>query len=112
MSATEASTGFRFGFIMEQTLGHVTHYRNMRAAIDGDPAADAGWYPLTFPPHGPLETLPLLRSNWSARAGLRTWRLLVRHHATRQYDALFFHTQVTTLLSTGIIRRVPTIISL
>src|SRR5689334_4234438 len=112
MSAAAASMGFRFGFIMEQTLGHVTHYRNMRAAIDADPAVDAAWYPLTFPAHGPLETLPLLRSNWSARASLRAWRLLARHHAAQHYDALFFHTQVTTLLSVGIMRRVPTIISL
>lgn len=101
----------RFAFVMEQTLGHVTHYRNMRAAIDMASTVDASWYPLTFPPRGTLETLPVMRSNWSVRASFRAWRTLTSHDATR-YDALFFHTQVTTLLCTRLMHRVPSIISL
>ncbi len=102
----------RFGFVMEQTLGHVTHYKNLRAAVDADPAVEATWYPLGFPPRGSLETLPPIRRNWSARASLRARRLLTRDSACERYDALLFHTQVTTLLSIPLMRRVPTVISL
>src|SRR5690349_20887361 len=85
----------RYGFVMEQTLGHVTHCKNLRSVIDADPQVQATWYPLTFPPCGTLETLPLLRSNWSMRASLRARRTLAHAEAEKHYDVLFFHTQVT-----------------
>ncbi len=111
MTATN-SHPYRFGFVMEQTLGHVTHYKNMRATIDDERDVEASWYPLAFPPRGTLETLPPLRDNWSVRSSLRARRALARDGARDRYDALFFHTQVTTLLSAGLMRRVPTVISL
>lgn len=101
----------RFGFVMEQTLGHVTHYRNMRATIDADPSVNATWYPLAFPPRGTLETLPVLRDNWSMRASMRARRALA-HDGAGRFDALFFHTQVTTLLCVELMRRIPSVISL
>jgi len=101
----------RLGFLMEQTLGHVTHYRNLRAAVDADPRARAAWYPLGFPPRGSLETLPPLRNNWTARGSLRARRLLPPALAT-SHDALFFHTQTITVLSRATIARVPSVISL
>ncbi len=110
--AAVSSRPYRFGFVMEQTLGHVTHYKNMRAAIDNERDVEASWYPLTFSPRGTLETLPPMRGNWSVRSSLRARRVLARDSARDRYDALFFHTQVTTLLSTGLMRRVPTVISL
>lgn len=100
----------RYCFVMEQTLGHVTHYKNLRAAVEADPRVAATWIPLAFPPRGTLETLPLVRSNWSARASLRARRLLAR--PPERYDALFFHSQVTALFSTAQMRRIPTVISL
>ncbi len=103
---------YRFAFVMEQTLGHVTHYRNLRAAVDADPAVDASWYPLGFPPRGALETLPPVRGNWSVRSSLRARRLLARDGAASRYDALFFHTQVTTLFNAPLMARVPAVISL
>lgn len=97
---------------MEQTLGHVTHYRNLRAAIVADDTIQADWYPLHFAPRGTLETLPPLRNNWSARASWRAQRLLRDDCVSNRFDAIFFHTQVTTLLSIGLMTRVPTVISL
>jgi glycosyltransferase involved in cell wall biosynthesis len=102
----------RFAFVMEQTLGHVTHYRNMRSTVDSDSSILATWLPLAFPSDGALENLPVLRSNWSVRASVRARRVLRQHHAARSYQALFFHTQVTTLLCTGLMRRVPAVVSL
>lgn len=102
---------FRFGFVMEQTLGHVTHYTNLRAGVDAEGNVEASWYPLTFTPQHWSERLPLLRSNWSARASVRARRALA-HGRASDHDALFFHTQVTTLLCAPLMRRVPTVISL
>jgi glycosyltransferase involved in cell wall biosynthesis len=102
----------RVAFIMEQTLGHVTHYRNMRSTIDADATVRATWLPLAFSTQGTLENLPILRSNWSARASTRARRVLRQHRPATSYQALYFHTQVTTLLCTGLMRRVPSVVSL
>lgn len=112
MNRTENNDTRRFGFVMEQTLGHVTHYRNMRATIDAAPAVAATWYPLVFAPSGTVETLPGVRDNWSIRASMRARRMLAADNAVSRYDAFFFHTQVSTLLCTGLMRRVPTVVSL
>ena len=103
---------YRFGFVMEQTLGHVSHYRNLRAAIDAEPDVRATWYPIAFAPQGRVEHLPLLRSNWSLRASWRVWRTLAPERANHLHDALFFHTQVSTLLCPPLMRRVPAVVSL
>lgn len=102
----------RLAFVMEQTLGHVTHYTNLRTALDADPHVDTAWYPLPFVPAGPLWRLPVLGSNWSARASLLARLALARDRAAERYDTIFFHTQVTTLLSAGLMRRMPSVISL
>jgi glycosyltransferase involved in cell wall biosynthesis len=54
-----------------------------------------------------------LRSNWTLQAGLQT-RSILRdlHRRCGGLDALFFHTQVTAVLSPDWLRRVPSIISL
>ncbi|MGI8968682.1 MAG: glycosyltransferase family 4 protein [Chloroflexota bacterium] len=102
----------RFGFVMEQTLGHVTHYRNLRATVDSDPSIRATWFPVPFEPASRIEALPPLVGNWSARASWHAARALREDNASRHFDALFFHTQVSTLLSAGLMRRVPSVISL
>jgi len=108
---SDAPQGPGLGFLMEQTLGHVTHYRNLRAGVDADRRVRAAWYPLGFPPRGSLETLPPLRANWTVRGSLRARRLLPPSLAAG-HDALFFHTQTITVLSRATIARVPSVISL
>src|SRR6185312_6886824 len=84
----------------------------MRSAIDTDSTVQATWLPLTYPPQGLIETLPLVRSNWSVRASMRARQILKRHNTAKTCEALYFHTQVITLLSTGMLRRIPSVISL
>ncbi|HLJ69541.1 MAG TPA: glycosyltransferase family 4 protein [Chloroflexota bacterium] len=97
---------------MEQTLGHVTHYQNLRGAIDSAPHIATSWFPLPFEATGLTAMLPLVKSNWSARASWQAWQALQFGRGANRYDAVFFHTQVTTLLSTRLMRRVPAVISL
>src|SRR5581483_7359690 len=100
----------RVAFVMEQTLGHVTHARNLRAVLDRCSAIDPVWLPIPFEVHGPARLLPLYRGNWSVRASWRARRAL--RPVAGSLDALFFHTQVTSLFSVDLMRRIPTVISL
>lgn len=93
-------------------MGHGTHYRNLLRYVQQDTSVAPVWMPLPFAPSGLLTALPLIRSNWSARASLLARRAAARNHRQHTLDALFFHTQVTTLLAGPLMRKVPTIISL
>jgi glycosyltransferase involved in cell wall biosynthesis len=102
----------RVAIVMEQTLGHVTHFRNLRQASDGYPDLAPTWLPIPFDVRGPARLVPVLRSNWSVRASWRARRALARALRASPHHALLFHTQVTALFSVGLMRRVPTVISL
>jgi hypothetical protein len=105
-------TPLRVAFCMEQTLGHVTHSRNLRSVIDAQDRVKATWLPIPFDTSGAARVVPLLRSNWSVRASWRARRALGRALNRADHDALFFHSQVTSLFSIDLMRRYPTIVSL
>ncbi|MBI4494748.1 MAG: glycosyltransferase family 4 protein [Chloroflexi bacterium] len=105
-------TQIRAAFVMEQTLGHVTHFRNLRDAAAEYTDLLPTWLPIPFEVRGPACLLPLLGSNWSARASWRARRALGLALASTPHDALVFHTQVTALFSLDLVRRLPAIVSL
>jgi glycosyltransferase involved in cell wall biosynthesis len=105
------------GFALEYSLGHTTHAQNLKAALSHLPSAEN--VPKITPTFvdlpfdgltGAWTRLPGVRSNWSLRASLGAY-LGLRPHVPRLQGALF-HTQVTSLLSPGLMRRVPSVISL
>jgi len=101
----------KLGFVLEQALGHVTHAQNLRRAMADDPRDNALY--LDIPYHdtpGWQSRLPGVRSNWSVRASLAAYQALRPHAGT--LDAALFHTQVTSLFSSGLMRRVPSVVSL
>ena len=102
---------YRFGFVMEQNLGHRTHYRNLLRYVRTDDTVAATWMPIEFDSPGMISRLPVVRNNWSLRASLLAWNAVRRTRATAHLDAVFYHTQVTSLLAplTG---NVPTVVSL
>lgn len=105
----------RAAFVMEQTLGHVTHSRNLRTAAQENGGIDATWLPIHYPVRGVQRAVPLLGTNWSVRASWRARRALdaaLRSGASGELQAVVFHTQVTALFSHGIMRRIPSVISL
>jgi len=102
----------RAAFVMEQTLGHVTHYQNLQAAAAAERRIAPVWLPIPFGVAGLPRRIPLFGTNWSVRASLRARRALRPALSTANYDVLFFHTQVTALFSVGLMRRLPTIVSL
>src|SRR5258708_34790474 len=54
----------------------------------------------------------VFRSNWSVRGSWGARQTLGRVRAEAPVDAVLFHTQTTSLFSVGMMRRVPSVISL
>ena len=112
MFAGDTIPSYRMGFVIEQQLGHGTHARNLERYVADDHEVHPVWMPIDVASTNWLTALPLIRSNWSARASLLARGAIA--HARRQdkLDALFIHTQVASLFAGPAMRAVPTIISL
>lgn len=103
---------YTFGFVMEQTLGHVTHHKNLARWVAEDPEVCPIWMPVEAARNDLWERLPVVRGNWSLKASLRA-RDALRETVRRQHlDALFLHTQTVALYAIPFMQRVPTIVSL
>jgi glycosyltransferase involved in cell wall biosynthesis len=103
---------YAIGFVMEQTLGHVTHYRNLRQWAETDSGLAPEWLEVEFSASDRWERLPGSRSNWTLRASLRARDRVRETLAKKRLDGLFFHTQVTALFSSRLMARIPTVVSL
>ena len=102
----------RVAFVMEQTLGHVTHSRNLQSALAERSDVMATWLPISFDVVGAARCVPLLRSNWSIRASWRARRALGAALKQAPHEALLFHTQVASLFSVDLMHRYPSVICL
>ena len=100
-----------FVFVLEQTLGHAAHARNLERVVAAEPDVAATFIPLEYSEPSTWRRLPGLR-NWSLRASWAARRQLNRKLAASSPHAIYIHTQVASLLATGIMRRVPTVISM
>jgi glycosyltransferase involved in cell wall biosynthesis len=98
-------------FVMEQALGHITHTENVRSALREHPEVSASWAIIDFRVTGWARRIPLYRSNWTVRAGLRTRRELRRLARTTRLEAAYFHTQVPAVLAGRWLRRLPSVVS-
>jgi glycosyltransferase involved in cell wall biosynthesis len=100
------------GFVLEQSLGHVTHADNLRSTISTNPAIRATWCPVEFGVDGLAARVPGYGTNWTIRSGIRARQLVRRAHHHDPLDALFVHTQVPAVLLGRWMRRIPTVVSL
>lgn len=99
------------GFALEHSLGHTTHAQNLKRVLSDRPDITPTYVDLPYDGlPGAWTRLPGVRSNWSLRASLGAW-LALRGQA-RHLDGALFHTQVTSLFSAGLMRRMPSVISL
>jgi glycosyltransferase involved in cell wall biosynthesis len=103
---------YNIGFIMEQALGHVTHTKNLQANVLHDPEVRAHWGLVPFEATGIASRIPIYKSNWTVRAGLRARGEVARIARQTKLDALFFHTQVPAILATSWLQKIPGIVSL
>jgi glycosyltransferase involved in cell wall biosynthesis len=103
---------YRLGFLMEQTLGQVTHTQNFQHWVAQDREIDPTWILITFDPKEPWSATPVVRNNWTLRASLQARTRIHEALRTKTFDALFFHTQGTALFGHGLMRRIPSVVSM
>jgi glycosyltransferase involved in cell wall biosynthesis len=101
----------RFGFVLEQTLGHVAHGLNIERALAREPAIQPTVIRVDFSDPEGLQRLPGLRT-WSWRASVHARNALRERLKEGPLDAIFIHTQVSALLAAEIMKSVPTVVSL
>lgn len=103
---------YHIGFVLEQTLGHITHTKNLQRNIPKDPDVQAYWALPAWETSGLGSRIPLYKSNWTVQAGLQTRRLLSSINRQADLDGLFFHTQVPATFASSWLKRYPSIVSL
>lgn len=102
----------RLAFVLEQTLGHAAHARNIERALGARQDIEPTLIRVRYESAGGgLRRLPgvrnwTLRASWTARAELR------RRLRQGPLDGAFIHTQVASLLAGELMRQVPTVVSL
>ncbi len=114
---------FNFGFVVEQALGHITHYQNLRRWVGEDAeifptwmpikwrANDTTWMPIKWRANDIWQYMPVIRNNWSLQSSLRTRDALNRATRIQPPEVLFLHTQTLALFAIPFMRQIPTIIS-
>jgi glycosyltransferase involved in cell wall biosynthesis len=103
---------YNFGFVMEQTLGHVTHHQNLARWVAEDSEICPTWMPIAWEQADLWQRFPVVRGNWSLRGSLRTRAALKSLAPVVSFDALFIHTQTLALFALPFMRRTPTLLSL
>jgi glycosyltransferase involved in cell wall biosynthesis len=103
---------YEFGFLLEQSLGHITHAKNLLTNVARDTEVHAHWGLINFEAKGVAGRVPVYRNNWTVRAGVRAYREVARMNRQTKLDALFFHTQVPAILAQRWLRKIPGIVSL
>lgn len=102
-----------FVFVLEQTLGHVAHARNIRRALDQHrDSVRSTVIPIDYNRSpGLAARIPGLRT-WTFDASRQARSALVRRLRSGPVDAIFIHTQVAALLAGSVMQRIPTVVSL
>lgn len=104
--------GYEFGFLLEQSLGHITHSKNLQVNVALDPEVRAHWGLIGFEVDGITGRIPVYGSNWTVRAGVRANLEVARMNRQTKLDALFFHTQVPAIFAQRWLRKFPSVVSL
>jgi glycosyltransferase involved in cell wall biosynthesis len=90
----------RIAFLMEQTLGSITHYLNLKRAEALAQDITPAWLPIDYQPGA----LP-----WALTGSLRARRAL--SEVSTQVEGCFIHTTTIALLASGLFRGKPAVLS-
>jgi glycosyltransferase involved in cell wall biosynthesis len=101
----------RVGFVLEQTLGHITHSDNLVRLVSPNPRIRAEFASVPFDVDPRWARVPG-HGNWTVRAGQRARRAVRELKRGGELDALFMHTQVVATLLPDVLARTPTVVSL
>jgi len=97
--------------LLEQTLGHVTHSRNLQRLFPTieDVTVTCEQVPFDFDGF-PKRVLGF--GNWTIRAGIRGNRIVRKHRGPKRPDVMIVHTQVPAVLLGRSMSVTPTVVSL
>lgn len=111
--AHRVDRGLTCEIVVEQTLGHVTHSKNLRRFLADAEGVEATFLPIPFEVEG-LAKAVIGFQNWTVRAGVRARRAIRRARRERGHapDVRFVHTQVPAVLLGRLLTDVPTVVSL
>lgn len=100
----------RLTFVMEQHLGHLTYYQNLRRFVELQTQLQTSWIPITYSQSNSLwARLPELPHNLR---GTFEGRSQVREAlAATTSDVVFFNTQVPAVLGGSLTRRQPYVVA-
>jgi glycosyltransferase involved in cell wall biosynthesis len=87
-------------YVMEQTLGNVTHYLNLRREEDAAGPDLPRWLPIDYRPG---------RLPWTVRGGLLARKAIAA--AAGEVSGIFVHTLTLALLSSDLFGRIPAVLS-
>jgi glycosyltransferase involved in cell wall biosynthesis len=99
----------RVGFVLEQTLGHITHADNLRRLVPGS-GIEPIFESIPFDLEGWAARVPGF-GNWTVRSGIRA-RRAIRRLRRAGIDALYIHTQVPATLVPDLVGKLPSVVSL
>jgi glycosyltransferase involved in cell wall biosynthesis len=94
--------------VLEQTLGHVTHGKNLQRLLPEVPGFEVDFAEVPFDVSGWRSRVPGF-GNWTVRAGIRGRRAV---RGKERPDVMIVHTQVPAVLMGRALTRVPTVVSL
>ncbi len=106
LSQIPRSQPVRVGFVISDLLGFATYTANLRESLRGEPAIAPHWLPVPPAADDLWQKVP----QFSMRMALRASAMMRRER--HNVDALFVCTQILGMFSLGLMRRVPTVISL
>ncbi len=110
LEAERVSSGsYHFGFVMQQVLGHISVYRNIRRFVEQDASIAPTWVEVTFhQPGGWIERLPLApgRVKGAARGVLQVRQGLAKTH----HDVLLFNSETPCVYARSRMRQVPSVL--
>jgi glycosyltransferase involved in cell wall biosynthesis len=104
------TSALRAGFVMEQVLGHVSHYRTLRAILDAEPEITPRWVEVTYEGDGRLERLAAVPA--AVRSTMRGFLQVRDGLGSGALDAVLFHTQKPAVFQWDVMARTPTVLSL
>jgi hypothetical protein len=90
-------------YVMEQTLGNITHYLNLRRHEDALPGFAPRWLPVEY------RVGALARMPWTVTGGFAARHAL--KPLLKDVDGVFIHTTTLALLNADNFRRKPTVLS-
>ena len=97
--------------VLEQTLGHVTHSKNLQRLLPQVANFTPSFVPVPFDVEGWRARIPGF-SNWTIRSGIRARRAVRKLGRNTSPDVLVVHTQVPAVLLGKALGSIPTVVSL